>query len=254
MVSPASKVHEAGEPDDVARDDRVLGVDEELVEGRLGRRGGEGGVDLGDRRVALHDGGEVGDGAGRHRHAQRVAVEVPLHGGQHQPGGPGRPGRGRHDVGRRRPCPPQVLVRQVEQVLVVGVGVHGRHEPADDVELVVDHLDHGDEAVRRARRVRDDDVLLGVVVLVVDADHEGGVGVAGRGRDDDPLHRPAQVPGGVLPAGEDPGGLDHDVGLEQVPGQLRRVRSAMTRMGFSPTSRSLPSTWTGTDSRPWVES
>jgi len=34
-------------------------------------------------------------------------------------------------------------VRQVEQVLVVGVGVHGGHETADDVELVVDHLDHG---------------------------------------------------------------------------------------------------------------
>ena len=31
-------------------------------------------------------------------------------------------------------------------------------------------------------------------------------------------------------------------------------RSAMTRMRCSPTSRSLPSTWTGTGNRPWVES
>ena len=34
----------------------------------------------------------------------------------------------------RGPRPAQVLVRQVEQVLVVGVGVHRRHEPAHDVE------------------------------------------------------------------------------------------------------------------------
>ena len=86
-----------------------------------------------------------------------------LHGRQHQPGGPGRSGGGRHDVDGAGPGPAQVLVGEVEQVLVVGVGVHGRHEPTDDVELVVDHLDHRDEAVRRARGVRDHHVLLGVV-------------------------------------------------------------------------------------------
>ena len=31
-------------------------------------------------------------------------------------------------------------------------------------------------------------------------------------------------------------------------------RSAMTRIWRSPTRRSSPSTWTGTDRRPWVES
>ena len=37
-------------------------------------------------------------------------------------------------------------------------------------------------------------------------------------------------------------------------GSCSGSRSAMTRMRCSPTSRSFPSTWTGTGSRPWVES
>ena len=69
------------------------------------------------------------------------------------------------------------------------------------------------------------------------------------------LHRAAQMAGGGLPAGEDPRGLDHQVDPERGPGQLTSgSRSAMTRMCRSPTSRSLPSTSTGTGSRPWVES
>ena len=37
-------------------------------------------------------------------------------------------------------------------------------------------------------------------------------------------------------------------------GSCSGSRSAMTRMWWSPTSRSLPSTSTGTGMRPWVES
>ena len=109
---------------------------------------------------------------------------------------------------------------QVEQVLVVGVGVHRGHQAAHDDEGVVEHLDHGHEAVGGARRIGDHDVLLGVELVVVDADHERVVGVARGGRDDDPLHPTVQVTGGVGPGGEAPGGLDHHVGAELVPGQL----------------------------------
>ena len=109
---------------------------------------------------------------------------------------------------------------QVEQVLVVRVGVHRGHEATHDVEGLVDHFDHGHEAVGRARGVRDHDVTLGVVVAVVDAHDEGGVGVARRGRDDDPLHRAAEVRRRVGPAGEAAGGFDHDVCPELVPGHL----------------------------------
>ncbi len=50
------------------------------------------------------------------------------------------------------------LCGQVEQVLVVGVGVHRGHQAPLDAEGVVEHLDHRHEAVGRARRVGDDRV------------------------------------------------------------------------------------------------
>ena len=82
---------------------------------------------------------------------------------------------------------------QVEQVLIVGVGVHRGHQPADDVEGVVEHLDHRHEAVGGARGVGDDQVRVRVELVVVDADDEGGVGV-GRGAEMmTRLHRAVKV-------------------------------------------------------------
>ena len=204
MVSPASKVHEAGEP--------TMSL-ETIGSSVYSSTRSSGGLAAASAKAALTSATDglpcttavksVMEPAGSGTRSE-YAVEAALHGRQHQAGGPGRAGRGR----ARCWSPPararrRSLCGEVEQVLVVGVGVHRGHEPAHDVERVVDHLDHGDEAVRRARGVGDDDVLLGVEVVVVDADDEGGVGVARRGRDDDPLHRAAQVAGGVGPAGED---------------------------------------------------
>ena len=80
----------------------------------------------------------------------------------------------------RGPGPAQVLVGQVEEVLVVGVGVDGGHEPAAHPEGVVEDLDHGHEAVGGARGVGHHHVAAGVEVVVVDAHDEGGVGVLRR--------------------------------------------------------------------------
>ena len=70
------------------------------------------------------------------------------------------------------------------------VGVDRGHDAVLDADGVVQHLRHRGQAVRRARRVRDDVVLLGVVGVVVHAQHERHVGVAG-GRGDDDLLRAA---------------------------------------------------------------
>ena len=86
-----------------------------------------------------------------------------------------------HDVDRGRAGAAQVLVLEVEQVLVVGVGVDRRHQAGRDAEGVVEDLHHRHEAVRRARGVRDDHVVRGGVVgLLVDADDERGVDVGRR--------------------------------------------------------------------------
>ena len=76
MVSFESKVHDAGEPDDVARDQRVVAVDQHVGQRAAGGRGPEGLVDLVDGDVAAEHAHEVGDGAVGRRHPQRGAVEL----------------------------------------------------------------------------------------------------------------------------------------------------------------------------------
>src|SRR6185503_18895835 len=58
---------------------------------------------------------------------------------------------------------PQVLVRQVEQVLVVRVGVDGRHPALHDAERLVEDFRDWRETVRGARRIRNDLVLRRIV-------------------------------------------------------------------------------------------
>ena len=111
----------------------------------------------------------------------------------------------------------------VDQHLVAGVGVDRGHQALLDAEGVVEHLDHRHEAVRRARGVGDDLVRRGVERVVVDADHEGGVGAGGRGRDDHEGRAGVEVGGRLVAVGEEAGRLDDDVDAEVAPRQLRRV-------------------------------
>ncbi len=112
---------------------------------------------------------------------------------------------------------------QVEEVLVVGVGVHRRHQAPLDAEGIVEDLDHRDEAVGRAGGVGDDGVLGRVEGLIVDADHERCVDV-GRGSRDDHSPGPAlDVGPGLLAVGEDTGRLDDDVNAEIAPREGLRV-------------------------------
>ena len=142
---------------------------------------------------------------------------------QHQARGPGGAGGRGRDVDGGGPGPAQVGVGAVDQHLVAGVGVHGRHEALLDAEGVVEHLDQGHEAVGGARRVGHDLVGVGVEGVVVDADDERGVGPLRRGRHDHPGGAGIEVLAGLVPVGEEAGGLDHDVDLEVAPGQLLGV-------------------------------
>jgi hypothetical protein len=86
------------------------------------------------------------------------------------------------------------------------------------------HLGQRGEAVRRARRVGDDVVVVRVVgVVEVDAEDDRRVRLGGRGGDDDLLGAGLEVLGGVRALGEEAGRLDHDVDAEVAPRQLRRI-------------------------------
>src|SRR4051794_19472542 len=152
--------------DDVGADDLVLGVGENALERALGG-GLVGGLDVLDRRLAGRGDGEVGGAAGGDRHPQGVAVQLALQLRQDEADGLRGTGGGRDDVQGGGAGPAEVLVRAVLQVLVLRVGVDGRHQAALDAERVVEDLGERAEAVRRAARVRDDGVLGRVVGVVV---------------------------------------------------------------------------------------
>jgi hypothetical protein len=76
-------------------------------------------VDLLDGGLAAGLEGEVGGRAGRGGHAQGVAVELALELGQHEGDGLGGAGGRRDDVEGGGAGATQVLVRAVEQVLVL---------------------------------------------------------------------------------------------------------------------------------------
>src|SRR5882672_5841346 len=78
----------------------------------------------------------------------------------------------------------RLLRRGVERALRVGVRVHRGEEALLDPELVVEHLRDGREPVGRARSVRDDVVLLGIELVLVDAEDDCLVLVLRRRRDD----------------------------------------------------------------------
>jgi ABC-type uncharacterized transport system permease subunit len=81
----------------------------------------------------------------------------------------------------------QVLVGQVEDALVVGIGVDGGHEALLDTEGVQKHLHDRSQTVGGAGGQGDDVVLGGVVIGVVDAHDHGEVALLAGGADQDLL-------------------------------------------------------------------
>ena len=88
---------------------------------------------------------------------------------------------------------------------------------------LMDHLGERGQAVRGARRVRDDLVLRRVVLVVVDAEDDRQVGALGRRGDHDLLRARRDVLGRVVALGEEAGRFEDDVDAEVLPGQLGRV-------------------------------
>ena len=78
----------------------------------------------------------------------------------------------------------------------------------------------GRQAVRRARRVGDDVVLGGIVLVLVHAHHDGDVFVGCGSRNDDLLHRSAQMLLGQFGFGELSGGFDDHLRANRLPIQL----------------------------------
>ncbi len=115
----------------------------------------------------------------------------------------------------------QVLVNDIEQTLIIGVGVNGGHQALFDAERVMDDFHRGCQTVRRAGSVRDDMLPGRVVALFIDTQDKrhvliGGKAVKGR-RDDHLLHCPVEVRAGLRGVGEVTGTLDNDLRTHVTP-------------------------------------
>ena len=144
---------------------------------------------------------------------------LPLSSGSTRPTAVAAPGGGRDHAHRARPRPPEILVREVVDGLVVRIRVHGRGEAALDAEVVEKHLGHGGQTVGGAGGVGDELVLGRVVLALVDAQHHGDVGILGGRGDHDLLRAGLQMLGRGGLVAEDAGGLHHDVHAELAPRQ-----------------------------------
>ena len=116
----------------------------------------------------------------------------------------------------------EVLVELVLGGLVVGVGVHRRHEALLDADRVVHHLGERRQAIGGAGGVGDDEMVAGQLV-VVDAVDDGEIGIVGRRGDEDALGAGVEMRLGLLLGSEEAGAFERDVDPERLPGQFRRV-------------------------------
>ena len=110
-------------------------------------------------------------------------------------------------------------MRQIEDALVVGVGVHGGHRTGNDPEEAFHDEGYRSKAVRGARGVGNDMVLGRIVVVVVYAHDDGEVFFLRRGCNDDFLGAVLDVDMGLFGGTENTRGFDHHVDAIGSPGE-----------------------------------
>ena len=110
-------------------------------------------------------------------------------------------------------------MQRIERRLVAGIGVDRRHEALLDADEIVQHLGDGGQAVGRARRVRDDDVVLGQLV-VIDAVDDGQIGAVGRRRDEHAFGAGLEVGRRLVLRREDTRAFQRDIDAHRLVRQL----------------------------------
>jgi len=210
---------------EVGRDKLLTAVSENALQVGLGGLL-EQAVDLLDGAVAGRGEGQVDDGDVEGGDAEGHAGELALGLGKDFADSLGRSGGRGDDIDRgRAAAAPVLLGNAVDRFLSRGGRVDRGHETAVDADaLLHEHVDEGGEAVGGAGGVRDDDVLRGIVLFLVDAHDEGRdllglVGALGGSGDDDPLRTGLEVTPGLLVA-EEARGLDDVLDAELGPGQV----------------------------------
>ena len=114
-------------------------------------------------------------------------------------------------------------MREVQDALIVGVGMDRGHDPFLDAKVIVNHLGHGSQAVRGARGIGDDQIC-GFESFMIHSHHDGGIdGILGRSCEHNLLCPGFEVFGSLFFAGEDTSGFHHDIHSQICPGQVFRI-------------------------------
>ncbi len=159
--------------EDIGGDDGIFGVFEDAFERALSG-GFHGGIDIGGGDFFAEDGDEVNDRAVGYGDAHGNAIDTALECGEDLAGSAGSACGGGDDVDGGSAGAISIFVRGIEDALVVGVGVDGRHHGVFDAEAFVEDFGHRCEAVGGARGVGDQ-LVFGFEVVIVDTEDDGGV-------------------------------------------------------------------------------
>ncbi len=159
----------------------------------------------------------------RGRYANGQTVELAFQLRQDQGDSLGGAGCGRNHRQGGGTGTAHVAVRQVENALVVSVGVDRGHQAFDDAEALHEDLGDRGQTVGGTGGVRDDVVLSGIVKVVIDAHADGQIDFFARCADDDLACAGLNVLAGIFAIGEEAGRFDDDVDAKLFPGQGGRI-------------------------------
>ena len=208
-----------GVGNDVLKNERFFGVSQDALQ-RAFSGFLHGGVYFFHGHILLEHGHKVGQGTGRSRNAEGSAVQGPLQVRHYFTNGLGGAGGRRNDVDRGGAGTAGILVRKVQNALVVRVGVNRAHHALFNAELVVQHLHHRSKAVGGAGSVGNDIVLGRIVFAVVDAQNESQVRIRGGSGNKNLLGAGVKVLLGGVALGEQAGGFQNDVHAQILPGKV----------------------------------
>jgi hypothetical protein len=121
------------------------------------------------------------------------------------------------------PAAPEVLVGDIGETLIVGIGVDRGHEAPLDPELIVEDLDDRCQAVGGARGVGDDLVVFAQILVVDSKDHGGTQFVLCGNGEDHTLGPGLDVLRHGMLGAEHAGGFDDDIDSEFLPREFSRI-------------------------------
>jgi len=107
-------------------------------------------------------------------------MHLPLQCREHQTHRLGRSSAGGNLGEGGGPRPAEILMGQIQDLLVIGIGMDRGHETMANPKVLHDHLRDGRKTVGSAGRIADDRVLVRVVHLFVDAKYDRDIRILRR--------------------------------------------------------------------------